>query len=68
MKDESRMSLPELQIHTEFSVSTLYRYMDKKSFPRGVKIAGKVYWKKQDVDTWLSTQLNKGNNNEIEIR
>ena len=51
------MRLPEVLQKTGLATSTLYRYMDKGTFPRPYELGpGTVGWSPSEVDEWLRTR------------
>lgn len=46
---------------TGLSRSTLYRMMDKGTFPRSYSVSdGRVGWSSQELEEWITARLQRG--------
>lgn len=66
-KKDELLDLPNLLLYSGLSVSTVYKYMKTKDFPKPTKIGHRVYWKEQNVLNWLTLQFRTGEYNALEI-
>jgi len=46
-------NIKDLTDLTSLSSSTIWRMETKGSFPKRIKIGGRVFWKVEEIDTWI---------------
>lgn len=58
MQNLQFIKLPEVMALTGLSRSTIYLYMEKKCFPKSIKIGLRaVAWRKDDVELWIKQKI-----------
>ena len=59
--NKSFIRIKEVMERTTLSKSTIYRLMDRKEFPKPIKLRGMgdrvVLWVNSEVDEWIENQI-----------
>ena len=60
------LRIHEVTERTGLSRSSIYKQMQLKNFPKGVKITGRsIAWSSQEIDLWVSQRIaQRGGNND----
>ena len=60
------LRIHEVSKHTGLSRSSIYKQIELKNFPKGVKITGRsIAWPSEEIDLWVSERIaQRGGHNE----